>query len=292
MQTRMIGDISVTRVEEILGPGFLPTQLCPDFQPEALQRHRNWLVPNHYHEKSGRLIGSVHSWVLRTGRHTILVDTCVGNDKTRHGFPSWTNRQGPFLERLAEAGVAPEAVDFVLCTHLHVDHVGWNTRLVDGRWVPTFPNAKYLFARREYDHWQQIERQTGDRVDDGSFDDSVLPVVEAGQALLVESDRGIEDGLFLAPAPGHTPGHITLNLVSRDRKALFTGDIMHHPIQVYYPDWSSGFCTDPVQSRKTRRDVLEFCADQGALMLPAHFGAPHAGRVRRHGTAFAFDFEA
>jgi len=292
MQTRTIGDITVTRVEEILGPGFLPTELYPDFQPDVLERHGDWLLPNHYHQRSGRLIGSVHSWVVRTAHHTILVDTCIGNDKTRNGFPSWSNRQGPFLERLAEAGVAPEAVDFVLCTHLHVDHVGWNTRLLDGRWVPTFPKAKYLFARREYEHWLATEgRQADQRASDGSFGDSVLPVMEAGQAVLVEGDHAVDDGLVLAPAPGHTPGHVTLKLASRDREGLFTGDIMHHPLQVYYPDWNSRFCTDPVQARQTRRQVLEFCADRRALMLPAHFGLPHAGRVSRQGNAFAFAFE-
>jgi glyoxylase-like metal-dependent hydrolase (beta-lactamase superfamily II) len=229
---------------------------------------------------------SLHSYIIRTARHTILLDTCVGNDKHRPDTETWHMRDGRFLSDLAALGVAPEAVDFVLCTHLHVDHVGWNTRLDNGRWVPTFPNATYLFHRVEYDYWESHEME--DSVGAGmtrreSFQDSVLPVVEAGQATLVDSDYAIDDSLRLEPSPGHSPGHVFLNLESPGGSAVFTGDVMHHPIQVAFPEWNSRYCYDPGQSRATREAIVDRCADTSTMVLAAHFPDPVAGRIAANG---------
>ncbi|MBT6910971.1 MAG: MBL fold metallo-hydrolase, partial [Rhodospirillaceae bacterium] len=227
---------------------------------------------------------NMHSWVVEHNGLTVLIDTCVGNDKDRMPAENWTNNQGPYLERLAEAGFQPEDIDMVMCTHLHVDHVGWNTKLLDGRWVPTFPNAKYLFSRADFEHYQAHAEEDMDRL---SFVDSVLPIVEHGLAEMTEGDHLLAEGLLLEPAPGHTPGHITLKLESGADAAIFTGDILHHPLQVYHPEWNSRFCILPDEARTSRRRVLDFCADRGALLMPAHFGAPHCCHIDRAGEAYS-----
>ena len=291
MHMRTVGDVRVSRVIEMEGPSFAIDDLFPDADGEsvaaALAAEGDWLLPRFIDPESRFLIMSLHSFVIRTARHVILVDTCVGNDKERPGRDAWHRRDGPFLDRLAEAGVRPEDVDVVLCTHLHVDHVGWNTRLVDGRWVPTFPNARYIFARREYAFWEaKAAAAPAGTVNVGSYDDSVLPVVVAGQAIFVDDDHEIEDGLWLEPAPGHTPGNIILNLVSGGTRAAFTGDVMHHPLQLVRPDWSSRFCEDPGQSRATRRALIERFAESGTLILPAHFPTPTVGHIEPTASGF------
>lgn len=291
MRMRTVGEVRVSRVIEMEGPSFAIDDLFPDADAEsvaaALAVAGDWLLPRFIAPEDRFLIMSLHSFVIRTARHVILVDTCVGNDKERPGRDAWHRRDGPFLDRLADAGVRPEDVDFVLCTHLHVDHVGWNTRLVDGRWVPTFPNARYIFARREYAFWEaKAAAARAGTVNVGSYDDSVLPVVEAGQAIFVDDDHAIEDGLWLEPAPEHTPGNVILNLVSGGERAAFTGDVMHHPLQLVRPDWSSRFCEDPGQSRATRRALIERFADSGTLILPAHFPTPTIGCIARTANGF------
>jgi glyoxylase-like metal-dependent hydrolase (beta-lactamase superfamily II) len=284
-----LGDISVSRAVEAEGPSFYPSFLLPDSTEEALAGEAEWLVPRHLDAASGRLIMSLHSYIIRTTRHTILVDTCVGSDKERPSTKPWHRLQSPLLERLAAAGVTPEEVDFVLCTHLHVDHVGWNTRLVDGRWVPTFPNARYLFHKAEYAHWERTEAgadRSGGQ--DGCFSDSVLPVVEAGQALLIADGHPIEDGLTVTPSPGHSPGHVCLDLQSGGRRAVFSGDLMHHPVQCAYPEWNSRFCFDAAQSRATRQRFVAEHADTDTLILGAHFADPVAGRIAGNGERCKF----
>jgi glyoxylase-like metal-dependent hydrolase (beta-lactamase superfamily II) len=278
-----LGTARVTRIEESFFTDFKAASFFPDWRPEVLAQHRRWLVPDHFDEVRGALNLSVHSWLIRTGRHTVLVDTCVGNDK-RSDYPAWHMKSWPYLARLAAAGVAPEQVDFVMCTHMHADHIGWNTRLEDGRWVPTFPNARYVFSKAEYDHYRALDRSSPEGRP--SFRDSVLPVVEAGRAQMVEGSHALEDGFLIEPAPGHTPGHVTIKLAAGEARAIFTGDIMHHALQVHYPTWNSEFCADVDQARATRRKVLEHCATTGALMLPAHFGAPFACRIEAKGDAF------
>ena len=194
----------------------------------------------------------------------------------------------PYLADLAAAGVQPEEVDFVLCTHLHVDHVGWNTKLLNGRWVPTFPNAKYIFARKEYEFWEKRHVDGTEGPVPNVYDDSVLPVMEAGQAVLVDMDHQIDDGLWFEPAPGHTAGNVVLNLQSQGENAVLSGDVMHHPIQLVCPEWSSRACEDRVQSAATRRALIERYADTDTLIAPAHFASPTMVYIISKGDAFAY----
>jgi glyoxylase-like metal-dependent hydrolase (beta-lactamase superfamily II) len=282
-----IGDLRVARVEESCLATFPPDMMFPELPALALQRQLHWMAPNYYDPQAGLLVASIHSWVVRTRHHTVLIDTCGGNDKERPAFPALHRLDLPWLDRLAALGVAPEEVDFVMCTHLHLDHVGWNTRLKDGRWVPTFPNAKYLFSRAEYDSWNGMP--VGSRaVNEGVIEDSVLPVMEAGLSRFVDDGYTLDDMLTVENTPGHTPGHVMIRASGGGDTGLFTGDIMHSPIQVPYPDINSGFCENAAQARAVRRRVLTEAAERNALILPAHFGAPHYGRVRHEGDAFAF----
>jgi glyoxylase-like metal-dependent hydrolase (beta-lactamase superfamily II) len=293
--TWRIGGVTVTRIEEQIGfSSFPPDQYLVGLDPESLLRHRAWLVPHHYSPEHDRFITSVHSWLIRTGRHTILLDCCGGNHKERPGAQRLHRLETPFLERLRAAGAAPEEIDMVLCTHLHADHVGWNTTLRDGRWVPTFPNAKYLFSRKENDHGdpRRNPAAAADPWRGGAYRDSVLPVIESGQAVLLDGAHAIDDAMFVEPAPGHTPGHVILKLADRDRRALFCGDVMHHPLQVYAPDLNSRFCELPDEARATRKRVLEHCAGMQALLFPTHFGAPHVAAIARAGEAFSLRFVA
>jgi glyoxylase-like metal-dependent hydrolase (beta-lactamase superfamily II) len=289
METLNFGDVTVDRLVELEAPGFHPGYFLPDATEEAIAAQHDWLVPNFIHPESGRMIQSVHAYIIRTEQHTILVDTCIGNDKDRPSTPPWSHLNTPWLSNLKAMGVAPEEVDFVLCTHLHVDHVGWNTKLENGRWVPTFPNAKYLFHKDEYAHWQNEVPAGGHAGSaDGSFADSVLPVMEAGQGLLVDSDYGFDDRMTLHPSPGHSPGHVCLHLDSGGKRAIFSGDLMHHAVQVAHPEWNSRFCWDQAMSRATRQKFVETNADQDVQILTAHFPSPVAGRIVSNGERCKF----
>ena len=289
MDQVQLGDITIDKVVESAGPIFEPDFLFPDATPDAMAAERDWLAPQFVDPASGRLIMSFHSYVVRTAHHTIVVDSCVGNDKERPARDFWHRLKTPYLDRYAGLGVDPADVDFVMCTHLHVDHVGWNTRLENGRWVPTFPNARYLFAREEYEHWAALQKANPDEpVNHGSFEDSVLPVIEAGQADLVAMDHALDDQVSLTPAPGHTPGNVALNLAGAARGAVLCGDTIHHPVQLAHPEWSSRFCDDPDVSRGSRRALIERIADTGTLLMPAHFPDPTAGTVTSAGGRFHF----
>ena len=292
MIPQTIGDMTVSRIVEYEGPIFPPGFLFPDADDETLRAHADWLQPAFIDPDSGHLIMSFHSYVVRTPRHTILVDTCLGNHKHRPQRDFWHMRDGPYLADLAAMGIAPEDVDFVMCTHLHVDHVGWNTRLIDGRWVPTFPNARYLFGRRELEHWQSVAAAGSvESVNHGSYQDSVLPVVEAGQAVLVDDGHTLDDGIWVEDAPGHTPGNAMIRLKSAQGNAVLTGDTIQHPLQLARPDWSSAFCDDPVLSRESRTRLIEAAADTDTLVLTGHFPDPVAGRiVSATGGGFRFRF--
>ena len=219
--------------------------------------------------------------MIDTGKERIAVDTCVGNDKER-GNPLWHEQQGPFLELLTDSGYSPESITHVICTHLHVDHVGWNTRLVEGQWLPTFPNAEYLFVGTEFDHWSTTEDLFGDPV----FEDSVAPIQDAGLANLVKADHTIGEFVRFESTPGHTPGHISVRIESKGKKAVITGDMTHSPIQIAKPELSSSFDTDPDLARETRWDAFERWADGETLIIGTHFGTPTAGTMHRDGDAY------
>ena len=288
MKKRQCGSIEIQAVEEWSGLYRDPLEMYPDATPEIVARHRDWLVPEAMDAETGRMLFAFQSYLLRTGRTTILIDTCVGEDKDRPGRPDWHRKKWPWLDNLKAAGIAPEEVDFVMCTHLHVDHVGWNTKLEDGRWVPTFPNASYLFGEIEYRHWE-AEYKNLDFMRE-VFADSVLPIMEAGKATLIGADYEIDTGLTIEPSPGHTPGHISLNVNSDGQHAVFSGDLMHHPLQVPEPQLSSMFCSDAEQSRRTRTAFVERYADSDTVILPAHFPGRSAGRIKDHGGITRFDF--
>jgi len=285
VSTFTIGAATITRIEESYEPNFEAAKFFADWTPDVVERHREWMLPHHYDPASGKLKLSIHSWLVKVGGRTILIDACVGNDKQRPNRPLWHLMKTPYLDRLAQAGAAPDDVDVVMCTHLHNDHVGWNTRLDNGRWVPTFRNARYLFNKIDFDHFKTIdpEKQPGNAL---AYKDSVAPVAEAGLVDFVAGAHTVDEHLRLEPAPGHTPGTMFISLTSRGEKAMFVGDILHQAIQVFHPEWNSFACEDQVNARKSRRMVLEQCAGSGALMMPTHFGAPFVCHVDAKGDAF------
>ncbi|HUZ74140.1 MAG TPA: MBL fold metallo-hydrolase [Stellaceae bacterium] len=294
MATWSLGPITVTRIEELLGPANVPPdQYLLGYDRALVDRHRDWLVPNHYAPAQDRLVTSIHAWLIRTGWHTILLDCCAGNHKNRPFSPRFHRLETPFLERLAAAGARPEDIDIVLCTHLHADHVGWNTVLKDGAWVPTFPRARYLFSRTESLYWDATQNpamRSDPRRE--AYDDSVLPVVARGQAELVDGAHALDDGITIEPAPGHTPGHVMLKIAAAGAHGVFCGDAIHHPLQVYAPHWNHAADEQPAEAALTRRRVLEHCAERQAWLFPTHFGAPHVVVIKDAPDGFAARFIA
>ena len=290
-----IGDVKITRIVEAEGlraPEYMFRGLTPD-----MVRQQDWLKPN-FATEAGQLISSIHAFVIETRDRTIIVDTCVGNDKARR-MPNWNMLQTAFLDDLAAAGYPAEAIDTVLCTHLHVDHVGWNTRLVDGRWIPTFPNARYLFGRIEFEHWSRgpDPAKTGDAPStvaenvmecDAIYRDSILPIVEANMHELVECDHQLTADIQLMPTPGHSPGHVSVVVSSQGETAIITGDLMHHPIQCAMPELASNFDYDIEEARKTRMEFLTRQSDKPVLVLGTHFATPSAGFIVKTGDAYRF----
>ena len=283
------GDIGLTRIVEMEMPLLEARTFFPDWDEAAIVPHADWMVPRHYRPDSGLVVLAIQAFLIKTARHTILVDSCVGNRKPRNR-EFFNDAEFPWMDRLLATGTRPEDIDFVLCTHLHVDHVGWNTRLENGGWVPTFPNARYIFARTELDFWlaqseQGLMTRTGDYVAD-----SVIPILDAKRELLVEMDHQIEDGITLAPLPGHTPGQVGLHIASGGAEAMLCGDLMHHMIQCHIPDWSTIACADQAAARATRTAFLDRYADTDVTILPSHFPNPSAGRIVPTGEAFGFRY--
>jgi glyoxylase-like metal-dependent hydrolase (beta-lactamase superfamily II) len=276
------GDITVDRIVELEVPFADALSFLPGLKPDVLDEHRSWLVPTALN-REGQLIFCFQSYVVHTPHHTILIDSCVGNHKNRNAFPAMHMKSDEtYMRALASAGLTVDDIDFVLCTHLHFDHVGWNTRLADGRWVPTFPNARYLFAEREYAHWTEQHS----KAPVACIADSVLPIVEAKQAELVRSDHALDDHVRLLPTPGHTPDHFSVCLGRGRDDAIITGDVIHSPLQARYPELSMRADFDPKQAAVTRRGLLERCCDTSTLYCTAHFPTPSAGRITRWGDGF------
>ncbi len=289
--TTQIGAMQVQRVEEMLTPGFFPAFLFPDYDPAVLEENPELAAPAFYHAASGRLMSSMQSWLLRTADHVVVIDTGCGNDKVRENeeFRRFHKLNLPYLDRLAACGVRPEDVTMVINTHLHVDHVGWNTRLVDGRWVPTFPNARYVIGRHELAHWR--DPQAGPTLHPWGVPviaDSVDPVIAAGLVDLIDDGDTILPGVTAQAVPGHTAGQLAIRIESEGQLGIFTADVFHQPMQIARPDWNSRFCEVPDAAIATRRRLFEDAADSQAVLFPSHNGAPHAGRVARAGKGFRF----
>ncbi len=282
MSKSPLGQFTVDRVVETQGPFAAVDFLLPQVDLARVDVAAPWLRPQ-YLSDDDRVVMSFHSYVLDTGRHRILVDACVGDDKERPLRPGWHRQRSGWMQALRAAGLQPEDIDFVCCTHLHADHVGWNTCLRGGRWVPTFPRARYVFARRELAHWQAAHAEALAQglplPNHGSYADSVLPVLEAGQADLVDDGHEFEPGVWLEPAPGHTPGTVTLHARSAGRHAVFSGDLLHTPVQLVDLGWNSRFCEDPAQAVQTRRRLVEAVTDTDTVVLPAHFPDPAGGHI-------------
>ena len=281
MLSWQVGAVKITCVVEIVIP-FPDGTLLPEATPEALGASP-WLFP-HFAAKDGTLIASVQALLVEAPGLRLVVDTCIGNDKPRHltgGNPLTT----PFLQHLADAGWSRDIVDLVICTHLHVDHVGWNTMLMDGKWVPTFPKARYLIGKRELEHWST----EGDDEQLAILGDSVRPIFDAGLVELVEMDHRISPEVHLTPTPGHTPGHVSVMIESEGQNAVITGDISHHPCQMAHPQWVTSLDSDTQAATATRAKLFAEWADQPILVIGTHYSAPTAGHVKRDGAAFRFE---
>ncbi|WP_149539050.1 MBL fold metallo-hydrolase [Siccirubricoccus phaeus] len=285
MQPLRIGDVTITSIIERDGPWRRPAEMFPAYDEATAARHLRTLDPAVFDPASGRMVITYQTFVVRTPKHTILVDTCTGEDK---GYPAPMDfPKAPWLDGFKAAGLSFEAIDYVFCTHLHIDHCGWNTRLVDGRWVPTFPNAKYVFHKGEYAAWEEATRR-GANPPGNVWRFNCEPVVAAGQALLVDDDFALDDTVWLQKTPGHSPCHCCVNIASRGQSAVVTGDLMHHALQVREPGWSTVFDWDPQEAASSRRAFLAEVAETPTLVLPIHFPNPTAGRIK--GGAQGFDW--
>jgi len=281
--TFSVADTTIHRIIE-QETTFLPAhEMFPELTPDMLAAERNALRAANALDAQDTLILCFQSYVVQTPDHTILIDSCIGNDKPR-ALPKWNMKtDDTYMQALASAGVSVNDIDVVMCTHLHTDHVGWNTRRDNGRWVPTFPNARYVFAQREYNHWVAQNA----KAEVPAFVDSVLPVIEAQRADIVSDEFSIGDHVRLLPTPGHTPGHVAVAVGKRRDEAVFSGDLMHSPLQLGHPELSPKFDVDPVQAAVTRRGFLERYCDTATLCCTAHFPSPSVGRIRRKGNGFA-----
>lgn len=290
-ETWRIGDVTITKIAELDRiPGI--KHLLPDATPAALAEI-GWLRP-HFVTDDFKMNVSIHSLVVETPDRRILVDTCVGNDKNLD-VEAWAGRDGPFLSDLADAGFPRESIDTVLCTHLHLDHVGWNTVFEQGKWTPTFPSARYLIGEAEHKFWE-AEMALGDASTNALMPgqvqvnaDSILPIFEAGLADLVAVDHQVCDEVQLVSTPGHTPGHVSVLISSKGEQALITGDFMHHPCQIARPHWCANVDHDRELAVGTRHMIMERFADTPALIIGTHFAAPTAGRLRRDGDTYRLD---
>jgi glyoxylase-like metal-dependent hydrolase (beta-lactamase superfamily II) len=303
-KTYQIGAATVTRIDEMPLPNVVPAQLYPDLEAGVLEPYGRFLNGRSFDRDAGTLTESIHTWLVRFCGYTILVDTGVGNSKTVPAAPHFDHLDLPYLDRLLAAGVQPADVDFVLITHLHLDHVGWNTCYQGGRWVPTFPNAKYVFSRFEQRYNASLSghksapdlppavlgkpvRQPQPHV----YDESVAPIIESGLAELIDVDGNEwRDGISFLPTPGHSVDHASIRLRSGGQEALFVGDVMHHPLQVYRPDLCAAYCEFPEPSRASREWILSYAAENRALCFTAHFAETSAGYINHRTGGFQWQF--
>lgn len=290
MQIKQIGDIRVTRIQEYSAPSHDPKFLLPEMDQQALEENESWMAPNHWIPHMNKLIVTIQLWVVHAGSNIIVVDTGVGNFKNRQDIPRMHMLNNLILEWLEAAGAPPEKVTHVVLTHLHSDHVGWNTRWVDNRWTPTFPNAKYYIPEQDFRFCEQGKNKE-EKIDvfGESFNDSVMPIVNEGLSVMIRPGMEIADCLQVEDAAGHSPGQVAFRIRSQGEEAVFSGDIFHSPMQIVKPEINSGYCIYPDVARNTRYEFLNKAADTGSLILPVHFGDPYCGYIRRNGQGFSFE---
>lgn len=291
MRTLKIGDVSITSIIERDGPWRRPEDMFPAYDPDVGRRHLEEMDSVVFDQASGRMVITYQTYVVRTPRYTILIDTCTGEDK---GYgPPWDFPKQPWLDNFAAAGLDVGDIDYVFCTHLHIDHCGWNTLLRNGRWVPTFPNAKYVFHKREYAAWEEASKSANSLPGPPSenvWKFNCEPVVAAGQALLVDDDFQVDDTIWLTPTPGHSPCHCCVNIRSLGQQAIVVGDLMHHALQCREPEWSTIFDWDPELGSRSRRRFLAEVAGTGKFILPIHFPHPTTGLIEADGNRFRYQF--
>jgi len=282
-----VGQATVTKVEDFLLDRFRPAQIIPDWEASLREHHHDGLSAG-----GEFLLLSVHTWVVREDDRIVLVDTGGGNGKSRPHAAYLDHLRTPYLARLKASGVEPEAVDYVLLTHLHVDHVGWNTRVEQGRWIPTFPNARYIFSRDEHAYFHNpTNHSERNRTSFKAQEDSVKPVVDAGLADMIAISGGEPiPGFIFHSTPGHSIDHASIELRSGGKTALFAGDVMHHPVQVLHPEWNSTFDAFPEVAVQSRRWTLDFAAQREATFFSSHFAGSSVGKVTRHGETYAWNF--
>lgn len=287
MQTLRIGDVTITSIVERDGPWRRPEDMFPSYDPERGRRHLAAMDAEVFDHASGRMVITYQTFIVRTPKHTILIDTCTGEDK---GYPPPMDfPKQPWLDGFRAAGLRFEDIDFVFCTHLHIDHCGWNTVLRDGRWVPTFPNAKYVFHKREYAAWEEATRR-GANPPGNVWRFNCEPVVAAGQALLVDDGYELDQTISLTPTPGHSPCHCCVNIRSGGQRAVVTGDLMHHALQVREPDLFTIFDWDTQQGIGSRKRFFGDIAGTGTLVLPIHFPHPTTGLIEAESDGFHYRF--
>jgi len=286
MKTWKIGNVEVTRIVEVNNHTDPLDFLLQGGSPELMKKY-DWMFP-YFATPEGDMMISFQCFVVKAGDRRIMIDTCIGNDRWRE-YDIFNGMNTSFLQDLERAGVPPETVDTVLCTHLHFDHVGWNTHKVDDKWVPTFPNARYLFSRREWDHWKDVPRDGG--VLSQHLVDAIQPIFDAGLVELIDPDHRISDEIRLFPTPGHTPGHVSVHISSQGKDAVITGDLMHSPIQMAEPDLPGNFDMDPEMGSKTRRKFLETYENRKALIIGSHFCDPTVGWIIAGERNWRFEIE-
>jgi len=278
------GDLTIHRIIEQETTFLSALEMLPTLTPEVLAENRGWMQAAGALDANDVLVLCFQSYIVRTPHHTILIDSCIGNDKPRSNRPKWNMKtDDTYMRALSAAGLTVGDIDYVMCTHLHVDHVGWNTRLENGRWVPTFPRARYVFGKAEFDYWTGVHARTPVP----AIEDSVMPIVEAKRFEVVGNDHQIGDHVRILPTPGHTPGHSAFVLGRGKDDAVFSGDLIHSPLQARYPEMSMKFDVDPAEAAKTRRGFLERFCDTDTLCCTAHFPSPSAGKIKRKGDGFS-----
>lgn len=281
-----IGDVEVVRIVELYDFQDDIWVLLKDATPELMLKH-DWLQPN-FSTPDGRMRMNFQAFVVSSKGRRIMVDTCIGNDRKRE-YDVFSNLQGTFLEDLADAGYAPDTIDTVICTHLHLDHCGWNTHKVDGKWVPSFPNARYLFGKAEWAHWERAQAANQPHME--HVEDAIRPIIDAGLADFIDPSHVITDEVSLFPTHGHTPGHVSVKIRSQGQEAVITGDVVHHPVQLAEPDWRNNFDMDIEKGSKTRREFFDAYADKDALVIASHFFEPTAGHIVKDGKGWRFKID-